>query len=147
MTTKVSTGLRNGVLATGSLRSLLNGGTIKIYAGSPPATADAAVGAAVLLCTISLNSTATGITLDATAAGGVIPKTPAEIWSGVNAANGVAAWFRHVGPGDNGAESVTQPRIQGTVALSGAAVNLTSLNLTAGAPQPIDHYAVSWPTL
>ena len=147
MTVNVSTGLRNGVLATGSLRSLLNGGTIKIYAGTPPATADAAVGAATLLCTISLNSTATGITLDATAAGGVIPKTPAEVWSGVNAATGVAAWFRHVAAADDGTESVTQPRIQGAVALSGAAVNLTSLNLTSGATQTIDYYAVSWPTL
>ena len=37
MALKTSTGLRNGVLSGGSLKSRLDGGRINIYAGTPPA--------------------------------------------------------------------------------------------------------------
>ena len=92
MTIKASTGLRNGTLATGSLRSLLNGGRINIYAGAEPATADAALGGATLLCAVTVNSTGTGINFDTTASGGVLQKAPGEVWSGVNVATGVASY-------------------------------------------------------
>lgn len=52
MTIKASTGLRNSMLVTGSLRSLLNGGRINIYAGAAPATADADLGGATLLLSL-----------------------------------------------------------------------------------------------
>lgn len=52
MALKTSTGLRNGVLSGGSLKSRLDGGRINIYAGTPPATADDAVGAATLLLSL-----------------------------------------------------------------------------------------------
>lgn len=144
---KTSTGLRNGALSGGSVKSLLDGGNIKIYAGAVPATADAAVGAGTLLCTITLNSTGTGINFDTAAVGGVLAKAPGEVWSGVNAATGTAVWFRHVAAADDGTESVVAPRIQGSVNSAGADLNLSSTSLTSGATQTVDYYSTAWPTL
>jgi hypothetical protein len=147
MTLKVSTGLRNAMLATSSLKAALNLGFIKIYTGTVPATADAALdGTNTLLTTISNGSTATGLTLDV-ASGGVLPKTPAEVWSGLNANSGTASFYRHVAPGDDGTASTTQARLQGTVATAGAELNLTNPTLTSGQTQGIDYYSIVDPTL
>lgn len=147
MALKTSTGLRNGVLSGGSLKSLLNGGRINIYAGTPPATADDAVGGATLLCAITLNSTGGGINFDTAAAGGVLQKAPGEVWSGANVTGGVAAWYRHVAAGDGGTLSTTAPRVQGLVGVAGADLNLSSVSLVAGATQTVDYYSLAWPTL
>lgn len=147
MTLKVSTGLRNGLLATGSVKGQLDGGFIKIYAGAVPADADAAIGAATLLCTISLNSTGTGINFDTAAAGGTLAKAPAQVWSGVNVAAGTATFYRHVAAADAGDASSTAPRIQGAVAVAGAEMNLSSVALTNGATQTLDYYTVTQPSL
>jgi hypothetical protein len=52
MSFKLSTGLRNYMLATGSLRKAFENGVLKIYSGSAPTSADDAENG-VLLCTIS----------------------------------------------------------------------------------------------
>lgn len=147
MTIKASTGLRDGTLVTGSLRSLLNGGRINIYAGAEPATADADLGGATLLCAVTVNSTGTGINFDTAASGGVLQKAPGEVWSGVNAATGVASFYRHVAAGDAGDASTTAARLQGTIGIAGADLNLSSTSLTSGATQTIDYYSVALPTL
>ena len=145
MTMKLSTGLRNKLLDTNSLKTVFNLGFIKLYSGSAPTDADQAP-TGTLLCTISNNSTGTGLTFG-TAASGVISKNPAETWSGVNAASGTAAYFRHVAVGDTAALSTTEARIQGVIALAGGEINLASLVLTAAATQPIDSYNIALPTL
>lgn len=145
MTLKASTGLRDGMLATAPVKTQLAAGFINIYAGTAPATADDAIGAATLLSTISINSTGTGINFDAAASGGVLSKAPAEVWSGVNVASGEATFYRHVAVGDDGTLSATQPRIQGNVGVAGADLNLSSTTLTSGATQTIDNYSVAMP--
>lgn len=147
MSLKASTGLRNKVLDTSPLKTVLNLGFIKIYDGTEPATADAALGTATLLCTISNNSTGTGLTFEAAASGGIIAKNAAETWSGVNAATGTARFYRHVAPGDTGASSTTEARLQGTVALAGGEMNLSSVDLTIAATQTLDYYVAALPTL
>lgn len=147
MSLKASTGLRNALLAVGPLNEVMDLGFIKIYAGAVPADADAAIGSATLLCTISNNSTATGIKMETAAVGGSLPKESTETWSGVNVAAGTASFYRHVAVGDTGVLSDTQARLQGLVGLSGAEMNLTSINLANGAPQSIDYYSVTLPTL
>ena len=150
MSFKLSTGLRNGLLATGSFKALMDGGFIDIYSGVEPLTADAALnsqGANTLLCRVSLNGTATGLTFDTAAVSGVIPKTPAETWSGTNQNSGTASFYRFVTPTDDGLTSTTQKRIQGTVGQFGAEMNLSSVTLTAAAEQTISHYVVTLPTL
>lgn len=140
---KISTGLRNHVLASGSLKSALDGGEIRIYAGAAPASADDAIGAATLLVTIK--DAGAGINFDSAAAAGVIEKDPSETWNGVNAASGTASFYRHVLAADTGALSTTALRMQGDCGVAGADLNLTSVSLTSGATQTIDFYSVAFP--
>ena len=137
-----STGLKNSVLATGSLRSALDGGTIRIFAGTPPVDADAPEGG-TLLCVISLNGTATGLTFETDAVAGALSKTASEVWSGINVATGIATHYRFVAPGDSGGSSVTQARLQGSVGMVRADLVLTNTSLAAGAPQTIDYYTAT----
>lgn len=144
---KVSTGLRNKMLDTGSLKTALALGFLKIYSGAVPASADdAATG--TLICTVSVGSTGTGLSMAASAAAGVLAKA-AEVWSGVVAAGGphTASYFRFVAVGDDGSSSTSQARIQGTVATAGADLNLSSTTLASGATQTIDFFNVALPTL
>lgn len=55
MAIRLSTGLRNFLSVHGSLKKAFNGGVLKIYSGSQPASADSAV-AGTLLCTLTLAS-------------------------------------------------------------------------------------------
>jgi hypothetical protein len=146
MAIKTSTGLRNQMLDTNPLKTVFNLGFLKIYAGAVPADADASIGSATLLCTVSVNSTGTGITFASTASGGTIVKNSGEVWSGVNVATGTATFYRLVAAGDTGASSTTEARVQGTVATSGADLNLTSTSLTSAATQSIDYYSLTLPT-
>ena len=146
MTFKVSTAMRNQLLITSPLKTILAAGFIKIYSGVSPTDADQAV-TGTLLCTISISSGGTGINLDVAAALGVVLKAPAETWSGVNAATGTAGYYRHSAVGDTGVLSTTQPRLQGDIATSGQEMNLSSVALTSGATQTIDYYSVALPTL
>jgi hypothetical protein len=147
MTLHISTGLRNGLLVTGSLKSQLDGGSIKIYSGPVPANADAALSGNTLLCTVTVASGATQLSFDTTPSDGTLAKPSAVVWSGANAATGTASFYRHVAAGDAGDASTTAPRIQGDVALYGGELNLTSTALVSGATQTIDYYAVNIPTL
>lgn len=149
MTIKLSTGLRNYMLDTGSFKAAFpggaNGSRLRIFSGSPPADADAAE-TGTLLVNITNNSTTTGITFD-TATAGTIAKTPSETWSGVNAATNTAGYFRlTTGTADGGGSSTTLRRLQGSVGVSGADLNLSSVSLTSGATQTIDFFSVALPT-
>lgn len=141
---KISTGLRSKLMDTGALRTIMNLGFIKIYSGAVPDSPDSPP-TGVLLNTVSNNSTGTGLTFDAAAAGGVISKAAAEVWSGNNVATGTATYFRHVAPGDDGSLSTTQVRIQGTISTVGGDMNLSSVALVNGAPQTVDYYSVTIP--
>lgn len=141
-----STGLRNKMLDTGALRTVLTLGFIKIYAGAVPTTANDSLGAATLLCTISNNSTGTGVTFAVTAANGAIAKS-AEVWSGVNTATNTATFFRHVLSSDDGLLSTTQVRLQGTAGVTGTDLLLASSVLTSGVTTLIDSYSIQLPTL
>jgi len=145
---KQSTGLRTKMLDTSPFKTLMNLGSIKIYSGPVPASADEAItGSHTLLSTITVASGATGLSMDATAVAGVLGKAPGDVWSGVNAATGTATFYRHVAVGDTGALSTTECRLQGNVAVFGQELNLTSTTLTSGATQTIDFYVVANPTL
>ena len=140
---KRSTGLRNYMLASGSFKQALAGTVIRVYGGTAPASADDAVGAAPLLCTISVDGDDTGVTLDATASGGVITKNTSEVWTGDVTASGTATFFRMEFAADTGAFSTTAVRMQGTVGLVGADLNFSSVNLTLGDARRINYFAAS----
>lgn len=144
---KVSTGLRNAMLDSEPLRDALDLGFLKLYSGTEPATADADLGAAVLLVTISVNGAGTGLTFEPAAVSGILSKEGDEVWQGTVASSGTAAFFRFVAPGDTGAASTTEARLQGSVGVLGADLNLSSVALTASAVQTINHFNVALPTL
>jgi hypothetical protein len=147
MALQLSTGLRNKMLDTSSLKTQLDSGFINIYSGTVPATADAPIVGGTLLVTISNNATATGITLAAASVSGTLQKNASETWKGTIAANGTATYYRHVAVGDDGTQSTTQSRIQGAIGTSGTDLNLTSVVLAAAASQTIDFYSITLPTL
>jgi hypothetical protein len=149
---KFSTGLRNALLDTGSLKAALALGAIYYYDGTPPLTADAAIGSAGannLLTVITVGGV--GINFDTTASSGTLSKAPGESWGGTNVATGTVSFFRHVGAtefgGTVGAASTTLPRIQGLVSTAGADLNLSSVSLVNGAAETLDYYSVALPTL
>lgn len=146
MALKLSTGFRDHLLTTGDLQSALDGGVIRIYSGTEPATADAALAGNTLLCTISNNSTGTGITMAATAASGVLGKNSAEIWSGSIVASGTASFYRFSPLTDDGALSTTVRRLQGSVATAGADLNFSSTAFVSGNSKSIDTFDIALPT-
>lgn len=133
-----STDLRVDMLA--AVKATLDGGEIRIYSGIRPAAADDGIGAAVLLCTVRLNGS-TGIVFDATTPG-LLTKPSGATWTGNNVASGTATWFRIVQPADTGAASTTAPRIQGSVGVVGADLNLDTVALTSGLPTPINSFNI-----
>lgn len=145
MSARFSTGLRNALLVTGSLRTALANGELRIYSGPVPASVDNAISVSnTLLCVIKAEAGA-GINLDTTASGGLVTKAPAEVWSGDVITSGTATFYRHVLPSDTGVGSATAPRIQGTVGIAGQNMNLSNPALVSGALQRIESYVVSLP--
>lgn len=124
-----------------SVRDIFKNGVIKIYSGTQPASADDAP-TGTLLCTISVNGTSQGISF-ADAVNGVLSKNPSEVWSGVAIATGTAGWFRLETYGDSGSTSTTEERIDGTIATSGAELNMANTYIQTGAVQTISSFDIS----
>lgn len=146
MTTKASTGLRNHVLAVGSLKAALDGGFLELYQGVEPASADAAAPSADLLLRVYSDGSSAGLNFAATAVDGFLEKSSAQAWTGTVIETGTATWFRFVPPGDTGGASTTVKRLQGSVARAGADLNISSVALVAGAPQAINYCTVALPS-
>jgi hypothetical protein len=139
MSQKMSTGLCNKLHDTNPTKTLFNLGFLKIYAGAAPATADAAV-TGTLICTVSNNSTGTGLTMEAAAVGGVLAKAAAEVWSGINGASGTITHYRWVAAGDDGTLSTVQPRVQGTIGLGGTDMVVGNVALVNAATFVIQYF-------
>lgn len=145
MTVKLSTGLRQGQAITGSLKELLDNGLIRIYSGAIPASADAALGAAVLMNEISAGGTGTPVTWEPTAPGGVLSKAVAENWTGNILVGGDPMFFRYVLSGDAGDASSSAVRIQGTAGVLGSDMFISELPMVAGAPQSFALFQIAIP--
>jgi len=147
MSLKASTGLRNYMLITGSLKAALDLGFVRIYAGAVPADADAAIAdeAGQRLCTITKDGDGTtGLTIASTASSGTVTKAN-EVWQGTNSATGTATFWRFYKTGDTGGASTSLVRLQGLAATSGSELVMTSTSLVSGAPQAISYFSVSLP--
>lgn len=152
MAWRVSTKLLNEMF--NAVRSQLANGTIEIYSGSQPASAnDAATG--TLLGRVTLNAAAwaegsatNGLEFDAAAAR-QMTKATGEVWQFTGLSDGTAGWFRFRGnAADAGAADPTflLPRIDGRIATTGAELNLSNLNIVTGATTTIDSFTLRWPT-
>lgn len=80
---------------------------------------------------------------------GVINKPSAAIWSFNGIANGTAGWFRLIGSvADAGAALTAAPwlaRIDGSIATSGADLNLSNIAIAIGSPNTVDSIAFTVP--
>lgn len=146
MSLKFSTGIRNHLAVTGSLRAALTTLVMKIYAGAEPATADAALGSATLLCTITVDDDgSTPLGWENTVNDGTLLKDSGESWEGEYIAGGTPTFFRLETLADSGDSSTSALRVQGNIRLAGGDLNLSSLTAVNGTPQVIDHGAIAIP--
>lgn len=151
MALKLSTGLRNGMLNSTGFTEAFNDGIIYIYTGPQPTDADSAT-QGTLLMRITVNngawsagSATNGLGFDAPVAG-VISKAAAEVWRGLGVADGTAGWFRLCGNAtDAGGASTTLPRLDGSVAISGGDMNLSSIAIVTSAPTTLDVFQFTLP--
>ena len=142
MTIRLSTGTRNALCSTAGFSSIFANGIIEVRTGTQPASADAAA-TGTLLGTFTLNSGAfvagsptNGLTF-AAAENGAVSKS--GVWSFSGIAAGTAGWFRLKGNAlDNDALSTTLPRLDGSIATSGADLNLSNISISPGAPSTVD---------
>lgn len=149
MTIRLSTGLRTNLAGSTGFAATFANGVMEIYSGTQPATADAAV-TGTLLGTVTLNSGAftpgsptNGLTF-AAASGGSVSKS--GVWSFNGISVGVAGYFRLKGNAvDAGALSTVLPRLDGSVAVSGADLNLSNISIAIGAPNTIDTFTWTQP--
>lgn len=83
------------------------------------------------------------------AATGVLVKDPSQTWQGTAAASGTAGWFRiEASENDAGATDGLEAvkRIDGSIATSGAEVNMPSTSIVALAVQTIASFSITLPT-
>lgn len=149
MTVRLSTQLRTNLAGTTGFAATFANGVIEVYTGTQPTNADAAV-TGTLLGTVTLNSGAftpgvstNGLTFAAAATGAV---SKSGVWSFNGLAAGTAGWFRLKGNAvDAGALSTVLPRLDGSVAVSGADLNLSNIAIVVSAPNTIDTFTFTIP--
>lgn len=77
---------------------------------------------------------------------GVLPKEPGVVWQANPVATGSAGYFRYVGSSDDAfGDSSTAIRIDGSIATSGADLNMDSTAIAIGTPQTINTFNVTIP--
>jgi len=124
-----------------AVAALANSGTLKIYDGTQAADANTAVGAQVLLATLTFGATAFG----ASAAAGTTPTRKATatantITGDTSAdATGTATWFRML------KSDGTTVIMDGSVGTSGADLNLATTSLVAGVDVEVTSFTLSQP--
>lgn len=129
-----------------SIQDIMKGCFLDLYDGTKPSSPDLEP-AGTLLCTYySDNPTDTlGLTFD-DAVSGVLFKAAAETWAGTAIASGVAKYWRLRTPGDSGADSSVDERIDGDVGLSGADMVMSPSNsITEGTVQVCNTFKVTVP--
>ncbi|MGV8917837.1 MAG: hypothetical protein ACOH2R_08565 [Pseudomonas sp.] len=144
--TQLSTGLRDSMMTVAPFATALGNCIMNFYSGTIPASADAALPSdALLLCTISDAGAGGALHWEAASAGGVLAKSSSQVWRGTCVATGNATWWSMQLPADSGAATTTGARMQGTLAVIGADINLSSVNLVTGAIQTLDYFVVAVP--
>lgn len=143
---KRSTAMRSALLA--AFKTQFDGSIIGIFSGPVPTTADAALSPTdhVLLCAISKEGNGTGVTFDSDTSQGVLVKNPSELWKGEVRNGGTATFFRMFKMADDQtAASTVLPRLQGTVGLLDADLNLSSVDFVPGNERRLKTFTVAVP--
>jgi hypothetical protein len=145
MLVQLSTGAVNAMMDDWGLRGVLEdaGMELRLYSGTIPSTADAALGGATLLVTI--RSGVSPLTWATPVTNGTLVKNPAETWSGTAVATATATFGRFTQVGDDGLLNTTAVRVQGDVANIGAFINLDNPAIVSGAVQTINSATFTLP--
>lgn len=140
----------------GSMNDIFRNGVMRIYTGTQPSTAEL-IESGSLLVEITQASGAfvsgspeNGLNFGEAASNAVLGKHPDETWSGVAGLTGTAGWFRfypndvdtHIGAAVSG----NKIRFDGSIATSGAQLNMSNTSITSGGTTTIDSVAISLPT-
>lgn len=142
MAFKFSEEVRRQQCVVGSLKSILDGGVIRLYSGEVPASADSALVAGnVMLCEIT--NAEEGLTFEPTASSATLTKSLSEIWQGSNVATGTVTFFRFLKPSDSNSGYLNEVRLQGTVGGPAADLTISNTALIAGAPNRLEYFAIS----
>lgn len=141
MAFKFSTELRRQQCVTGSLKSILDGGVIRLYSGPVPASADSGLSGNTLL--LEIDNGGSGLTFESTANGATLTKSLSEVWQGNVSENGIASFFRFVMPSDTGSNTSGEVRIQGTVGGPADDLTISNPSLLQGAPQRLEYFAIA----
>jgi len=134
----------------GSMSDLFRNSVLDIYSGVQPTDADQGE-TGTKLVSITLSSGAftdgladSGINFDEAVAG-VLSKDDDEVWSGSGLANGTAGWFRLYDNDHMTGISTTGVRLDGSIATSGAQMNLSNTAITAGGTTTVDSVNLTMP--
>jgi uncharacterized glyoxalase superfamily protein PhnB len=125
--------------AVDAVAALCNSGTLKIYSGSQPTDANTAIGAQVLLATLTLGSTAFAASSASGSAGSKVVTATANTITGDTSADatGTAAWFRVLK--SNGTSIV----MDGSVGVSGCDLNVATTAFVTGADIEVTSFAIT----
>jgi len=150
MTIRLSTGLRDGMLNATGMKEAFTNGVLYLYTGAQPASADNAVSGTLLVIiskdegAFAFGNASNGLNL-AVPSGGVVAKN-ADNWLGNGITDGTIGWFRLMGnPADALGSSTSLPRLDGSVANSGADLNLGNIIVTAAAPFGVNTFSFTLP--
>lgn len=143
---KFSTGLRNAMMGSSGCKELLTGGTLRIFSGTPPLSADDAEDGELLM-ELTAGGTGAGLSF-AEPSGAKLSKAASEVWmTNSTEASGTASYFRFVAAGDNPMDSGTSSiRIQGTVGEVASDMNVSDPEITSGEPWVLNHFRIGLPT-
>jgi hypothetical protein len=153
MALRLSTGLRNLMMtatAGKSFAEAMQDGTLHIYSGAQPTTADdAETGTLLARITLASGAFTSGVATNGLefgdAAGGSVGKKSGEVWSGVAIATGTAGWFRFYANTVGTGASSTAVRFDGSCGTSGAQCNMGSTTITLDGTVTIDTVNVTLP--
>jgi len=142
---RLSTGLANAMVGDQGMRSAFEneGMVLNIYAGTPPASADAELDGATLLVQISGGGNGNDLSFEGPE-NGVLLKDSNQQWLGTVAADGTPTFYRLQSQSDDGSSSTTAVRVQGTVGITGD-LKLGTTGLVEGNPQSVDYYQLRLP--
>jgi len=151
-TTVTATALRDAINRAGIYRATSSAAVVTV---SPPAGVGATHNGLALATTVTtLTATSggnitggvtpvNGLTFAAAASGAV---SKSGTWSFAGIANGTAGWFRMKGAAaDNDTLSTTLPRLDGSIATSGADMNLSNITIIIAAPNTVDSFTYTQP--
>jgi hypothetical protein len=149
MAIRLSTGLRSALLGgtggTQGLKNILDGGVLDIFTGAQPASADSVETGSKLVRISSTSGVGVSDGLRfGTASSGVLPLTT-PTWQGAVILAGVAGWARFYGTGGTSGTSSTEKRLDMSVGVSGADLNLTHTSLALDTTLTIKTFNITEP--